>query len=199
MTGRRTWLAVLAILAVLTAACGDSDVAADDQPGSAADVIDRRDGSEDADGSQDTSGGADAEDGNAASGDGGSAPDLDPDTMPPAGEIVFEVDGEAFSIRADAMDYFICELDEAFVNVRSESATQSVTVQVDTQSGRGNANLTAEGSDVRYDSFFGPETVGGAAVEAPHLLYEGRFDASPLGDPGDFSDVGLGRVSVTCP
>ena len=97
------------------------------------------------------------------------------------------------------MDYFTCELDGPFVTVRSESGAQSLTVQFDADSGRGNANLQPEGLTLVYNSFFGPETAGGIAIEAPHLLYEGRFDATNPDDPADFSDVGIGRVSVTCP
>lgn len=196
MTGVARWLAVASVLALVVAACGDNDGGGDDVPGGAGDVIEQENGSSGSDGSQDADDEPGSEDERVG---GGGGPDLDPSSMPLAGEVVFEVDGQTFTIVSTEMDYFICELGDAFVNVRSESATQSLTVQLDTESGRGNANLTAEGSDARYDSFFGPETAGGATVEDPHLLYEGLFDASQIDDISDVSQVGQGRVSVTCP
>lgn len=201
MNGRSRLLAFLAILAVLAASCGGGDTSSDDGTGDSDNPAgqDRSPGS--GDGAQDSDGDSSETDGsNSSGGDVGSGPpELDPGSMPPAGEVVFEVDGQTFTIVADQMDYFICDIGDEFVNVRSESATQDLTVQFDPASGRGNATVTPDGSDVAYNSFFGPETTGGVAVEAPHLLYEAPFDASQLDNLSDISQVGVGRISVTCP
>ncbi len=119
--------------------------------------------------------------------------------MPPAGEVVFDVDGQTFTFVADEMDYFICDISDEFVNVRSESETASIAVGFDSGLGRGNATMIAEGSEVRYDSFFSAETTGGLAAEAPHVLFEGNFDASQLDNLSDITQVGVGQVAVTCP
>ena len=79
------------------------------------------------------------------------------------------------------------------------ATSRQIDFGLDPAAGLGNANLTPEGSEVRYDSSFNPSTTGGAATDAPYVLYEGRFDASNLDNLSDISDVGTGRVSVTCP
>ena len=195
MTTRLRLLAILALFTLVIAACGgteSSDDGSDDGGGDTGTASDQGDGSEDA-GSQDTDGDGSA-DGNSAS----EPPDLDPGDMPPAGEVRFEVDGQTFIINADEMDYFICELGGDFTNVRSESETLSLTVRFDPGSERGDASLVSEDDGVQYNSFFGPETPGGVAIEDPYLVYQGRFDETQLDDLS-FDDVGNGRVSVTCP
>ncbi|MDH3190553.1 MAG: hypothetical protein OEM39_07980 [Acidimicrobiia bacterium] len=198
MHQRMRLLAVLTVLALLTAACG-GDSNPDDQSGDPTGSTEQDDGSNnpgEGAGGDDSGGGSDDTSG---SDDGGDAPEIDPGSMPAPGEVVFEIGGQTFTFNADEMDYFICEIGDDFVNVRSESGTQDLAVQFDPTAGLGNANLTPEGSGVRYDSFFGPATTGGAAAEEPYVLYEGRFDATQLDNISEFSDVGTGRVSVSCP
>lgn len=195
-------LAVLTVLAMLTAACG-GDSNPDDESGDPTGSTQQDGGSnnhDDGAGGADSSGGSDdGSDDPSGSDDAGGAPTIDAGSMPAPGEVVFEVDGQTFTFKAEEMDYFICEIGADFVNVRSESATQDLAVQFDPAAGLGNANVTPEGSDVRYDSFVGPATTGGVAAEDPYVLYEGRFDATQLDDISNLSDVGTGRVSVTCP
>lgn len=198
MHHRLKLLAVLTVLTLLTTACG-GDTKPDDQVGDSPGSTQQDDASNNSDdgvGGNGSSGGSDDPSG---SDDGGGAPEIDPGRMPAHGEVVFEIDGQTFTFKADEMDYFICEIGDDFVNVRSESATQDLTVQFDPTAGLGNATMTPEGSEVRYDSRFGPSTTGGAGAEDPYVLYEGRFDATQLDNISDFSDVGTGRVSVTCP
>ena len=54
-------------------------------------------------------------------------------------------------------------------------------------------------SDFRYDSSNAGGNGGGVAIEGSHVLYAGRFDATPKDDLASFSDVGAGTVAVTCP
>ncbi len=190
-------LAVLLAVALLAAACGGDDNSDDASGGS--DDPTEQDGGSDGDTAGDGSGGDDSNAGDDdSSGDQSGAPDIDPGDMPAPGEAVFEVDGQTFTINADDMDYFICEIGD-FVNVRSESGNLSVTVQYDAELGRGNVTFIVEDSNVRYDSFYGPGEAGGVSVEDPYVVYEGGFDATDLDDLSDLSDVGTGRVSVTCP
>lgn len=202
MTTRLRLLAILATFALVIAACGGTESADDASNGDGGDTGigtdaggTSDDGSGDA-GAQDTDGGT--SDGDSSTDGTNEPPDLDPGDMPPAGEVRFEVDGQTFTIKADEMDYFICELGGDFTNVRSESETLSLTVQFDPGSERGNASLVTEDDGVQYNSFFGPETPGGVAVEDPYLVYQGRFDETQLDDLS-FDEVGNGRVSVTCP
>lgn len=202
MHQRMRLIAVLTVLAMLTAACG-GDSNSDDESADPTGSTQPDGGSNNPDdgaGGDDSNGGSDdGSDDPSGSDDVGGAPEIDPGNMPAPGEVVFEIGGQTFTFKADEMDYFICEIGDDFVNVRSESGTQDLTVQFDPTAGLGNATMTPEGSDVRYDSFFGPATTGGAAAEDSYVVYEGRFDATQLDDIGDFSDVGTGRVSVTCP
>lgn len=190
-------------MVLIVTACGGDDTSSDQtvEPES---QTDQEDGSDDGNAgdsgdTDDGTGQQDSDDGTSDNGGGGEPPDLDPSNMPGAGEVVFAVDGETFTITADAMDYFTCDPSEEFVNVQSESEAQSLSIQFDPGLGRGNATVRIEGSDFRYDSSFGPETPGGLAVDSPHILYEGRFDASNLNDLADITDVGTGQISVTCP
>ena len=211
MTRRFRLLAVVAALALLVAACGGdtngSDDGGDGDAGSDSGTS-QDGGSQDTGGTADGTGGQDPDDDASSDGDSGDdgtstgsggPPDLDPGDMPPAGTVVFEIDGQTFTISADDMDYFICDIADDFVNVRSESGTQDVTVQFDPVNGLGNAGLTVEGSDVVYNSFFGPATSGGATAEAPYVVYEGEFDTTTAEDPLGATPVGIGRVLVTCP
>lgn len=196
MSGRRL-LTILSMTVLIAAACGGTDIA-NDLPEDTDIPSVEGDGSTNSEEGGDQ--GADAEQQNT---DGGSLdsgpPVLDPNDMPPPGEALFEVDGQVFTIAADTMDYFLCDSNEEFPNVQSESETQDLSVQFDAQSGRGNAGVEAEGTGLRYSSFVGPETPGGVSVDGPHILYEARFDATALEDINDTADVGLGRISVTCP
>lgn len=54
--------------------------------------------------------------------------------------------------------------------------------------------VVLEESDSRYSS-----SDDATAIEAPYVLYEGRFDQTPKDDPASFTDVGTGTVAVTCP
>lgn len=199
MTSRLRILFLTVVLALTAAACGGDQASSTTAPGSG-----NQAGQDDGSG---TSDGGSGDDGSVAPGsndgssgsNGGGPPTLDPGAMPPAGEVVIEIDGQSFTIDSATMDYFVCDPSPEFTNVQSESPTQDLGVQADAQSGRGGANVTVEGADVVYNSFFGPETSGGVAVEGHHIVYEGRFDATNPDDPSDFTDVGTGRISVTCP
>lgn len=200
MTGRLRFVAIVIVVLTAAVACGGDD-SSNDPSADPGDQVGQDDGSNDSDGGTNPDDGSDDQGSNDGASDPGvgGAPNLDPGSMPPAGQAVFEVDGRTFTIAADTMDYFLCDPSAEFTNVQSESDTQDLSVQADAQSGRGGANVTVEGSDVSYQSFFGPETSGGVAVDGPHIVYEGRFDATNVDDPADFTDVGVGRVSVTCP
>lgn len=193
MTGRMRGVVLLAVLSLLVPACGGDD------SGSGADTVADRT----VDQSDDSS--ASDSDGSASEPDGGDdqpssgAPDLDPGAMPAPGQVVLEVDGRTVTFDGADMESFICDVEETFVNVRATSPTESVTVQYDPPSGRGNVTLIKEESGDRYDSFVAPEGPGGVAFEAPHVLYESRFDLSNVDDLSDITDIGIGRVSVTCP
>lgn len=193
-------IAVLVVFGLVAGACGGDDSSA--PTADAGNPASQDDGSNDSNsgtnGSDDGSGDQVSDDGSSDDMNDGP-PDLDPNAMPAAGEAVIEIDGQTFAIVADTMDYFLCDPSSEFTNVQSESPTQDLSVQADAQSGRGNANVTVEGSDVNYSSFFGPETAGGVAVDGQHILYEGRFDAVNPDNPAESSDVGTGRVAVTCP
>ena len=201
MANRWRFFVLMMVLILTAAACGgdsESSTTASESTNQAG----QDDGSNDSDGgTTDGDDGADdpgSDDGSSGTnGDGG--PDLDPSAMPPVGEVVIAIDGQTFTIEAATMDYFTCDPSPEFTNVQSESATQDLGIQADAQSERGGANVTVEGSDVVYNSFFGPETSGGVAVDGQHIVYEGRFDATNPDDPASFTDVGTGRISVTCP
>lgn len=200
MGGRIRLIAMLMVFGLVAGACGGDDTS--NSPSDAGNQASQDDGSNDSDngtnGSDDGSGGEGSDDGTSDDMNDGP-PDLDPSAMPAAGEAVIEVDGQTFTIVADTMDYFLCDPSPEFTNVQSESPTQDLSVQADAQSGRGNARAIVEGSDVEYSSFFGPETSGGVSVDGQHILYEGRFSAVNPDNPAEFSDVGTGRVAVTCP
>lgn len=188
MTWHSRWLAALLVMAMLAAACGGdggTDAGAD---GAEATTV-QDDSSPDPDDGSPPAAGDSA---------GFGEPDLDPSSMPPAGEAVLEIDGQTFTIRAAEMDQFTCADDGGFLNIRATSATRDLTVQFTSDVGRGNVTLTDADLDVRYDSFFSAETGGGITVEMPYVVYEARFDAT---NNEDFSitDVGPGRVLVTCP
>ena len=160
MSGRLRLVALVMVVFLTALACGGEDSANDTSP-DPADQTGQDDGSSDSDGGttdgDDGSDGPGCSDGSSGT-DGGGAPDLDPSDMPSVGEAVIEVDGETFTIEAATMDYFLCDPSPEFTNVQSESADQDLSVQADAQSGRGSANVTVEGSEVRYNSFFVPET-----------------------------------------
>ncbi len=195
MNKRLMVLLLLSVVLVVAACAGDNGssdqtVAPEDPAGQ----------SDDPGGSDQGAGDVDGGDSAEGSGSDGGAPELDPSDMPPPGAVVLEVEGQTFTISADEMDYFVCDIGDDFVSVRSESGSQDLAVQVERSAeGRGNATISPAGSDVVYNSFYGPETTGGATVAAPHVVYEGPFDATNVDDINDISDVGTGRVSVTCP
>jgi len=207
MTARLRIFAVLSTLVLLIAACGGTDDAGGDTNGNGGDsgAITDQDGPS-GDGSAASGGSDDTDDpasGDTDRGDTGATnnsgpPDLDAGNMPPAGEVTLDVDGQVFTVRADDMDYFICELTGDFINVRSEGPTQDITIQYDPNFTTGNVTWIL-GDGTRYDSFFNEGTGGGAAVEAPHLVYEAQFNTSTAEDPFAANDVGVGRVEVTCP
>ena len=196
MNKRLMMLVLLAVGLVVAGCAGDNG--SSDQTVATGDPAGQ---SEDSGGSDQSAGEVDGGDSDAeGSGSDGGAPELDPSDMPPPGAVVLEVEGQTFTISADEMDYFVCDIGDDFVSVRSESGSQDLAVQVDrSAAGRGNATVSPAGSDVVYNSFYGPETTGGATVAAPHVVYEGPFDATNVDDINDISDVGTGRVSVTCP
>ncbi|NND01867.1 MAG: hypothetical protein HKN91_03695 [Acidimicrobiia bacterium] len=201
MTIRLRWLAMLMATMLLAASCGGDDSA---EPSS--DPSDTTEQTSEPGGSDDGSGDNQGDDGsNNGSGDGSGdgsdgddAPEINPGEMPSAGEITFAVDGQTFRVTAAEVDFYTCDIDETFVNVRAESESQNWTIQIDPGSGRANASLELREQSVSYGSFTGPEAAGGTDTDAPYVLYVGRFDRTNLDDLSDFSDVGTGRVSVTC-
>lgn len=197
MTTPGKLLALFAVMAMVLASCGGSGTSDDGADGT--DIITDDGGPSVSDGANDGSGSGDA-DGDTGTGTGSSEPpDLDPGSMPPAGEVSFQVDGRIFTIRAEEMDYFICELNDDFTNVRSESETLSLAVQYDPTIARGNASLISEDDGIGYNSFLSEDTYGGIAIETPHLVFEANFDVTQLDNIADVTQVGPGRVEVTCP
>lgn len=201
MTRRLKWLAVLMVMAMVAAACGGDGSSEDDSPDS--DTPTGQDDGSNSDGGSGDPGSGDADqdpgDSNPDASGGDGPPEIDPGAMPPAGQVIFEVDGQTFTINSADMDYFLCEPDPEFTNVQSESETQDLSVQFDAQAERGGVRVIVAGSDLVYGSFFGPETAGGISVEAPYIVYEGIFDVYHPDDPIDVTVLGMGRVSVTCP
>lgn len=194
---RRRMLVLVGALVLVASACGG-----DDTTDPTVDTQASQDGgSGTSDGGSGTGDGSTGSDGGSDGGGGerSGAPEIDPDDMPAPGEIVLEVDGQTFTVTADDVDFYTCDIDEGFINVRAESASQNWTVQIDTVSGRANASLQLNDPGIVYTSFTGPEVPGGASVEAPYVLYEAPFTSYPTDDLADVTELGTGRASVTCP
>ena len=183
----RRRLVLLAVVGLLVVSCGgDSD-----------DPSDLADGS--------TSAGESSQSGDGqGSSNAGQIPELDPSSMPPPGEARVEVDGKTFVFRQSEMleSPFACEIRDNGITVNFQSDRHDMLLQGATQADGSilaNTTVVPEESDFRYASTTGGGNGGGVAVRGAHVLYSGRFDATPKDDLASFSDVGTGTVAVTCP
>ncbi len=134
----------------------------------------------------------------------GNPPALDPSSMPPPGEAHVEVDGQTFVFKQSEMleSPFTCEIRDDGITINFQSDRHDMLLQGATLadgSVLANTTVVPEESDFRYDSTTGGGNGGGVAVEGTHVIYSGRFDATPKDDLASFTDVGTGRVAVTCP
>ena len=165
------------------------------------------DGSDAGTGTNESSGGESA-DQEAGSGDAavpvGEAPEIDPATMPAAGEARVEVAGQTFVFRqADMLEgVFTCEVRDDGITINFQSDRHDLLLQGAVQADGtilASTVVSPEEWDFRYDSTNVGGNGGGVAVDGKQVLYAGRFDETDKLDLADFSGVGAGTVAVTCP
>ena len=131
------------------------------------------------------------------------APGVDPSAMPPPGEAHLSVDGQTYVFRLAEEESFACDLGDDEVNVNIQFSGPEVFNLLVLPQGdgtvAGSVTVIPEGSEARFDSGTGGGSNGTVAIEPPHVLYESRFDATPIDDLANVEDVGRGTLAVTCP
>lgn len=123
-------------------------------------------------------------------------------TVPPPGEATVEIDGKTFTFLAsDTLSerLLACDITSEAVTINFQTDGHDILVQARQVDSKWLGNITVAPMEVEGSygsSLTGDEDI---AVDGQSAVYTGNFTFTPQENPGDFQDVGEGRVAVTCP
>lgn len=125
---------------------------------------------------------------------------IDPSTMPPAGEAIVEVDGNTFrySLANSISSVSECTLGEQLL-VNFQSDGDDLLIQMN-RFGDGWTGAIVATSRTVDRVYIGGNTVptNAFAVDGRHLVFSGEFFSYTRDDPANQTNVGQGRIAVTC-